>query len=70
MLGTAGSEMDDESVAAVQQTIVDTGALASVEQEIADLLDAVLEALDALPDVPAAQQPLAATARFVSLRES
>ena len=70
MLDTVGSEMDDEGVVALRQAIVDTGALASVESEIAALLDQALDALDALPDVPDAQQALATTARFVALRQA
>ena len=70
VLDRVGSEMDDESVAEVQQAIVDTGALAGLESEIAGLLDQALTALEALPDVPAAQQALADTARFVALRQA
>ena len=70
VLDRVGSEMDDETVAEVQQVIVDTGALASLESEIAGLLDEALTALEALPDVPAAQEALAATARFVALRQA
>lgn len=70
VLDRVGSEMDDESVAEVQQAIVDTGALAGLESEIAGLLDEALTALEALPDVPAAQQALADTARFVALRQA
>ena len=70
VLDRVGSEIDDESVAEVQQVIVDTGALASLESEIAGLLDEALTALEALPDVPAAQEALAATARFVALRQA
>ena len=70
VLDSAGSDMDDETVAAVQQVIVDTGALAGLESEIAALLDEALDALAALPDVPAAKEALAATARFVALRQS
>ena len=69
-LDAVGTEMDDETVAAVQQVIVDTGALASLEGEIAVLLDEALTALDGLPDVPAAKEALAATARFVALRQA
>ncbi|MCY4425346.1 MAG: polyprenyl synthetase family protein [Acidimicrobiaceae bacterium] len=70
VLETVGSEMDDEAVSEVQQVIVDTGALASLEAEIAAMLDEALHALEALPDVPAAQEALAATARFVALRQA
>ncbi len=70
VLDTVGSEMDDEAVSEIQQIIVDTGALAGLEDEIAALLDEALAALDALPDVPAAQEALAATARFIALREA
>ena len=70
VLDSVGSEMDDARVAEVQRVIVDTGALAGLEAEIAALLDETLEALDALPDVPAAKEALAATARFVALRHA
>ena len=71
LLDSAGSDMGDETVAAVQQVIVDTGALSSLESEIAaPLLDEALGALEALPDVPAAKEALAATARFVALRQA
>ncbi len=70
VLGAVGSEMDGEAVAEVQQAIVDTGALARLESEIAGLLDEALHALEALPDVPAAQEALAAAARFVATRQA
>ena len=70
VLETVGSEMDDETVSEVQQVIVETGALAGLESEIAALLDESLAALEELPDVPAAQQALAATARFIALRQA
>ncbi len=70
VLDSAGSEMDDETVAAVQQVIVDTDALSSLENEIAELLKEALDALEALPDVPAAREALAAAARFVALRHA
>ena len=70
VLDAVGTEMDDETVAAVQQVIVDTGALTSLEGEIAGLLDEALAALEALPDVPAAKDALAATARFVATRQA
>ena len=70
VLDSAGSDMDDETVAAVQQAIVDTGALSSLESEITALLDESLDALEALPDVPPARDALAVTARFVALRQA
>ena len=70
VLDAVGTEMDDETVAEVQQAIVDTGALTCLEQEIATLLDEALDALVALPEVPAAKDALAATARFVALRQA
>ncbi len=70
VLDRVGSELDNETVAEVQQVIVDTGALASLESEIAALLDEALTALAALPDVPTAHQALAASARFVALRQA
>ena len=70
VLEAVGSEMGDETVAGVQQVIVDTGALARLEDEISDLLEEALDALEALPDVPAAKEALAATARFVATRQA
>ena len=70
VLDSAGSEMDDDTVSAVQQVIVETSAPASLEEEIAARLDEALDALEALPDVPAAKDALAATARFVALRHA
>ncbi|MDE0494635.1 MAG: polyprenyl synthetase family protein [Acidimicrobiaceae bacterium] len=70
VLDAVGSEMDDQTVAQIQQVIVDTGALASLESEIAGLLEESLAALDALPDVPAAKESLAAAARFIALRQA
>jgi geranylgeranyl diphosphate synthase type I len=70
VLGAVGSAMDEQTVADVQQVIVETGALASLESEITTLLDEALTALEALPNVPTAQEALAATARFVALRQA
>ena len=70
VLDAIGSEMDDDTVSEVQQVIMDTGALSNLEDEIAALLAEALDALEALPDVPAAKEALAATARFVALRQA
>ncbi len=70
ILQTAHRQADDEAIHAIQQVIVDTGALKQVEQEITQLLDKALDALTALPNVPEARQALEATARFVTLRHT
>lgn len=70
VLDAAGSDIDDHAVTAIQQVLVDTSAKSSVEQEIDKLLDEGLEALEALPQVPAAQQALADLARFVAHRQA
>ncbi len=67
-LSHAGTGMDGETLAAVQQAIVDTGALARVEREIDGLLDRALDAIEALPPVPAAREALAELARFAARR--
>lgn len=62
-------ELTDAEVAAIQQVIVDTGALADLEATIARLTD---EAVAALVDVPlagGATDELLALAAFVSQRE-
>ena len=62
-------ELSAEQIAAVQQVIVETGALADLEVTIASRADAALSALDAA-DVPEpARHELAALAEFVSQRE-
>ena len=70
VLHAVGSEMSEETVAQIQQVMVDTGALASVENEITEFLEESLDALEALPDVPAAKEALAATARFIATRQT
>ncbi len=68
MLDAVGSEIDDHTVAQIQQVIVDTGALEQVNNEISELLQQALDALEALPDIPAVKETLATTARFVAER--
>ena len=63
-------DMSDHTVAEVQQVIVNTGALARVENEISNLLEESLNALETLPDVPTAKEALEAAARFVALRQT
>ena len=70
VLDAVGSEMDNQTVEQIQQVLVDTGALAAVNDEIEDLLRQALHALEALPDVPAVKEALAATAHFVAERQT
>ena len=70
VLEASGPDIDDEALAAVQQVLTDTGALAAVEREIAELLDTALSALESLPSVPAAQEALADLARYVAARKT
>ncbi len=70
LLDAVGSELDDEAVAQVQQVLVDTGAADQVNDEISKLLQQALDALEALPEVPAVKETLAATAQFIAKRQA
>ena len=69
-LAAAGPDMDDNTLTAVQQALADTGALASVEQEINKLLNQALEALEDLPDIGDAREALTDLAHYVVIRQS
>lgn len=62
-------DIDDDDVAAVQQAIVDTGALDDLERTIAMRTDAALDALDELDVDVATRDELTALAAYVSQRE-
>ncbi|MDX2382237.1 MAG: polyprenyl synthetase family protein [Acidimicrobiia bacterium] len=66
--------IDDEQVAAIQQVIVDTGALDDLERTIAELTDEAVRALDdaatTAPIAPAADGALRELAVYVSSRAS
>lgn len=70
VLDLAGSDIDDETVTAIQQVLIDTGAKSSLETEIDRLLDLGLAALEALPDVVTARQALTDLARFAAHRHA
>jgi geranylgeranyl diphosphate synthase type I len=61
--------LTDDEVAAIQQVIVDCGALAELEAHIAALTDEALAALDAVPIDQVAKLELARLAEYVSWRE-
>ncbi len=59
----------DEDVAAVQQVMTDSGAVAAVEREIDRLCSEALEAIEALPDVNGSRRALRALAGYVAARD-
>jgi geranylgeranyl diphosphate synthase type I len=66
LVGQAG--MDDDTVARIQQTIVDTGALAELETHITELTTRAVSSLDAAPIVEQAKHELTLLAEYVSWR--
>ncbi len=62
-------DLGDDEVIAIQQVIVDCGALAALEQRIAELTDAAVAAIDAAPIDPTARHELRLLAAYVSHRE-
>ena len=70
LLERVGSDISDEDVAAIQQTMIDTGAVTQIETEIDELLSAALTAIDALPDRNGSQAALRALADFVASRDA
>ena len=70
VLDLVGSpEMSDDDVAGVQQTIIDTGALADLERAIAQRTDAALHAVAGLDTDAAIRDELIALAAYVAQRE-
>ena len=70
VLATAGApDMSDDDVAAVQQVIVETGALDDLERTIERRTDAALQALDRLDIDVVTRAELVALAAYVSERE-
>ncbi|MEM9520166.1 MAG: polyprenyl synthetase family protein [Actinomycetota bacterium] len=70
MLDRVGSEITDDDVANIQQVMAETGAVAQIEDEIDQLLDEALTAIDDLPDVNGSRAALRALADFVVDRDS
>jgi geranylgeranyl diphosphate synthase type I len=68
LVGT--QDLGDADVARVQQVIVDTGALASLEATIAALTDEAVAAIGRAPIVPEARDELVALAAYVSQRST
>lgn len=71
VLGRVGHpDLTDAEVVAIQQVIVDTGALADLESTIDRLTAEAVAALDTMPLTSAARDELAALAGFVSRRDT
>jgi geranylgeranyl diphosphate synthase type I len=68
VLDLVGGPLDPDAVARVQQAIVDTGALATMESRIAALRDEAVGALEAIPAERAVRDELAALAVYVTDR--
>ena len=70
VLDKVGPSVTDDDVAAIQQVMAETGAVAQVEDEIEQLLDEALTAIDALPDVNDSRAALRSLADFVVDRDA
>jgi geranylgeranyl diphosphate synthase type I len=70
VLDEVGSpDLDDDAVAAMQQVIVDTGALAALEAQIAELTDEAITAISIAPITDTSRDELIALADYVSWRD-
>ncbi|GJM39249.1 MAG: geranylgeranyl pyrophosphate synthase [Acidimicrobiales bacterium] len=70
ILDTVGGHMRADDIAAVQQVMVDTGAVAASEAETEQLLETALLAIDALPDHHGSRDALRALADYVVERDT
>lgn len=70
VLDRVGPSVTAHEVAAIQQVMVDTGAVDACEAEIAELLDEATAALATIPDVNGSRAALAALADFVVSRDT
>jgi len=67
--GVGDPELSEAGVAQIQQVIVDTGALAALEDTIGRRTAEAIASVSGMPLDPAARQELVALAEFVSSRE-
>ena len=70
VLDAVGGITDEADVSAIQQVIVDTGALAATEQEIDELFDQALDSLAPLSPMAEVTEALTALAHFVVDRDA
>ncbi|ALG85157.1 polyprenyl synthetase family protein [Gordonia phthalatica] len=64
-----GRPLSDDDVAAARSVLTDSGALAAVEQQIEDRLDAALDGIDRLPVPASARDDLTWIARRITHRQ-
>jgi geranylgeranyl diphosphate synthase, type I len=70
VLDEVGSpHLDDDDIATMQQAIIDTGALAALESQIATLTDQAISAIEVAPITPESRDELIAMANYVSWRD-
>jgi len=69
VLDKVGSEIGTDDISAIQQVMVDTGAVAASEAETEQLLDEALVAIDSLPDHHGSRAALRALADYVVERD-
>ena len=70
VLETVGGEMTPEDIAAIQQVMIDTGAVAASTRETDQLLEEAVNAIAALPDLHGSRAALRALADFVVERDT
>ncbi|MGZ4723900.1 MAG: polyprenyl synthetase family protein [Ilumatobacteraceae bacterium] len=63
------ADLDDHEIADMQQVIIDTGALADLEAQIAALTDAAVAAIEEAPITGPSRTELIALAQYVSWRD-
>ena len=66
--GVGAPDLDDATISTMQQVIVDTGALAALEAQIAALTDEAVAAIEIASITPQARAELIALANYVSWR--
>ena len=70
VLDRVGPSATDTDVDAIQQVMIDTGAVGKIGDAIERLLEEALQAIDALPDVNGSRAALRALADFVVDRDT
>lgn len=70
VLDKVGSEIGTDDIEAIQQVMVDTGAVAASEAETEQLLATALHAIDALPDHHGSREALRVLADYVVERDT